>query len=47
MHMQWQGFEPGALKANLAKRGVKTCRGSDVKGAIVKTPVKLPSSLPC
>lgn len=53
MHMQWQGFDSGALKAikaNLAKRGVKTCRayrGSDGKGAIVRTPVKLPSSLPC
>lgn len=53
MHMQWHGFAPDSLrqiKANLAKRGVNVCRayrGSDGAGAIVRTPVKLPSSLPC
>lgn len=53
MHMQWYGFAPDSLrqiKANLAKRGVNVCRaykGSDNAGAIVRTPVMLPSSLPC
>ncbi|WP_334123127.1 SH3 domain-containing protein [Glutamicibacter sp.] len=53
MHMQWYGFSPDSLrqiKANLAKRGVGVCRayrGSDGAGAIVRTSVKLPSSLPC
>ncbi|WP_181149775.1 SH3 domain-containing protein [Arthrobacter sp. MYb227] len=53
MHMQWYGFSPDSLrqiKANLAKRGVNVCRayrGSDGAGAIVRTPVLLPSSLPC
>ena len=53
MHMQWYGFAPDSLrqiKANLAKRGVNVCRayrGSDGAGAIVRTPVRLPSSLPC
>ena len=53
MHMQWYGFAPDSMrqiKANLAKRGVNVCRayrGSDNAGAIVRTPVRLPSSLPC
>lgn len=53
MHMQWQGFAPDSLrqiKANLGKRGIGLCRayrGSDGAGAVVRTPVRLPSSLPC
>lgn len=53
MHMQWQGFAPDSLrqiKANLANRGVGVCRayhGSDGAGAVARTPVLLPSSLPC
>jgi peptidoglycan/xylan/chitin deacetylase (PgdA/CDA1 family) len=53
MHMQWQGFAPDSLrqiKANLAKRGVGVCRayhGSDGVGAVARTPVRLPASLPC
>ncbi|WP_411731806.1 SH3 domain-containing protein [Paeniglutamicibacter sp.] len=53
MHMQWQGFAPDSLrqiKANLANRGVNVCRayhGSDGVGAVARTPILLPSSLPC
>lgn|GEM_PF-1956627 len=53
MHMQWYGFSPDSLrqiKANLANRGIGVCRayrGSDGAGSIVRTSVKLPSSLPC
>ncbi|HAY43598.1 MAG TPA: hypothetical protein DCY59_08630 [Micrococcaceae bacterium] len=53
MHMQWQGFDPDSLrqiKANLGKRGIGVCRayrGSDGAGAVLRTPVRLPSSLPC
>lgn len=53
MHMQWYGFSPDALKqikAKLAQRGVNVCRayhGTDGVGAVVRTPVRLPSSLPC
>ncbi|WP_404286062.1 SH3 domain-containing protein [Glutamicibacter arilaitensis] len=53
MHMQWYGFSADALKqikAKLAQRGVNVCRayhGTDGVGAVVRTPVKLPSSLPC
>ncbi|GAA1858390.1 hypothetical protein GCM10009715_02380 [Paeniglutamicibacter psychrophenolicus] len=53
MHMQWQGFAPDSLrqiKANLANRGLGVCRayrGTDGAGAVVRTPVRLPSSLPC
>lgn len=53
MHMQWYGFSPDALrqiKANLGARSVGVCRayrGSDGTGAVVRTPVLLPSSLPC
>lgn len=53
MHMQWQGFAPdsiGQINSNLNKRGVKLCRayrGTDGKGAVATTPVRLPNSLPC
>ncbi|MGL3805280.1 SH3 domain-containing protein [Paeniglutamicibacter sp. R2-26] len=53
MHMQWHGFAPDSLRQinkNLGKRGVKLCRayrGSDGTGAVAKTPVRLPGSLPC
>lgn len=53
MHMQWYGFAPDSLRQinkNLNKRGVKLCRayhGTDGTGAVAKTPVRLPSSLPC
>ncbi|MFL4476387.1 SH3 domain-containing protein [Paeniglutamicibacter sp. MACA_103] len=53
MHMQWQGFAPDSLrqiKANLANRGLGVCRayrGTDGTGAVARTPVMLPSSLPC
>lgn len=53
MHMQWYGFSPDSLrqiKANLAKRGIGVCRayrGSDHAGSVLRTSVKLPTSLPC
>lgn len=53
MHMQWYGFSPDALrqiKANLGARGLGVCRayrGGDHAGSILRTSVKLPSSLPC
>ncbi|MGP9528786.1 SH3 domain-containing protein [Glutamicibacter sp. AOP5-A2-18] len=53
MHMQWYGFSPDSLrqiKAKLDNRGIGVCRtykGSDGTGAVVRTPVKFPSSLPC
>ncbi len=53
MHMQGQGFAPDSLrqiKANLGKRGIGLCRayrGSDGTGAVLRTPVRLPGSLPC
>jgi peptidoglycan/xylan/chitin deacetylase (PgdA/CDA1 family) len=53
MHMQWNGFNPdaiGKIEARLADRGLKVCRawrGEDNKGAVVTSPVRLPSRLPC
>jgi len=53
MHMQWYGFSADAIhqvRDRLAARGIGVCRayrGTDGVGSVVKTPVNLPSSLPC
>ncbi|WP_181578223.1 SH3 domain-containing protein [Arthrobacter sp. AQ5-05] len=53
MHMQWQGFTPDSVRQirnRLSDRGIGLCRayhGKDGKGAVARTPVNLPSSLPC
>lgn len=53
MHMQWEGFTPDSIRQirnRLSHRGISLCRayhGTDGRGAVAKTPVYLPSSLPC
>lgn len=53
MHMQWEGFAPDSVRQirnRLSDRGIGLCRayhGKDGRGAVARTPVYLPSSLPC
>lgn len=53
MHMQWEGFTPDSIRQirnRLSDRGIGLCRayhGKDGRGAVARTPVYLPSSLPC
>ena len=53
MHMQWEGFTPDSVRQirnRLSDRGIGLCRayhGKDGRGAVARTPVYLPSSLPC
>lgn len=53
MHMQWEGFSPDSIRqisGRLKDRGVGLCRsyhGTDGRGPVAKTPVMLPSKLPC
>ncbi|MFF5792160.1 polysaccharide deacetylase family protein [Paeniglutamicibacter sp. NPDC012692] len=53
MHMQWYGFTPNSIEQirdRLGKKNVKLCRayhGADGHGAVEKTPLDLPNSLPC
>ena len=53
MHMHWYGFSPNSIaqiRDRLGKKKVNLCRadrGADGHGAIKKTPLGLPKSLPC
>lgn len=53
MHMHWYGFSPNSIaqiRDRLGKKKVNLCRayrGADGHGAIKKTPLNLPKSLPC